>query len=74
MPGKSPLLGQANRLSRIGALLDPAAVEGSDSRKRRAFWQIAQQIKHHLELLASLSFEKLDALRLEAGGRQRKWH
>jgi arsenate reductase len=39
---------------------DPAAVEGSDSEKRRAFWQIAQQIRRRLELLASLPFEKLD--------------
>jgi arsenate reductase (thioredoxin) len=45
---------------------DPAAVEGSDAEKRRGFWQVAQQIKRCLELLASLPFEKLDALRLEA--------
>ena len=55
---------------------DPAAVEGSDAEKRRAFWQVAQQIKRRLELLASLPFEKLDALRLEAatkeiGGREK---
>src|SRR6478672_2856910 len=45
---------------------DPAAVEGSNAEKRRAFWQVAQQIKRRLELLSSLPFEKLDALRLEA--------
>jgi arsenate reductase (thioredoxin) len=45
---------------------DPAAVAGSEAEKRRAFWQVAQQIKRRLELLASLPFEKLDALRLQA--------
>ena len=45
---------------------DPAAVEGSNAEKRRAFWQVAQQIRRRLQLLASLPFEKLDALRLEA--------
>jgi arsenate reductase (thioredoxin) len=49
---------------------DPAAVEGSEGEKRRAFWQVAQQIKRRLELLASLPFEKLDALRLEAATRE----
>ncbi|MGC2579904.1 MAG: arsenate reductase ArsC [Terrimicrobiaceae bacterium] len=49
---------------------DPAAVEGSKAEKRRAFWQVAQQIKRRLELLASLPFEKLDALRLEAATRE----
>ena len=44
---------------------DPAAVEGSNAEKRRAFWQVAQQIRRRLELLASLPFEKLDALRLK---------
>jgi arsenate reductase (thioredoxin) len=49
---------------------DPAALEGSEAEKRRAFWQVAQQIKRRLELLASLPFEKLDALRLEAATRE----
>ena len=49
---------------------DPAAVEGSNAEKRRAFWQVAQQIKRRLELLASLPFEKLDALRLEAATKE----
>jgi arsenate reductase len=49
---------------------DPAAVEGSAAEKRRAFWQVAQQIKRRLELLASLPFEKLDALRLEAATKE----
>lgn len=49
---------------------DPAAVQGSDEDKLRAFWQVAQQIGRRLELLASLPFEKLDALRLEAAARE----
>jgi arsenate reductase (thioredoxin) len=49
---------------------DPAAVEGSEAEKRRAFWQVAQQIKRRLELLASLPFEKLGALRLEAATKE----
>jgi arsenate reductase (thioredoxin) len=49
---------------------DPAAVEGSEADKRRAFWQVAQQIRRRLELLASLPFEKLDVLRLEAATKE----
>jgi arsenate reductase len=49
---------------------DPAAVEGSKAEKRRAFWKVAQQIKRRLDLLASLPFEKLDALRLEAATKE----
>ena len=49
---------------------DPAGVEGSSAEKRRAFWQVAQQIRRRLELLASLPFEKLDALRLEAATKE----
>ncbi|HEY5744019.1 MAG TPA: arsenate reductase ArsC [Terrimicrobiaceae bacterium] len=49
---------------------DPAAVEGFDAEKRRAFWQVAQQIRRRLELLASLPFEKLDVLRLEAATKE----
>ena len=37
---------------------------------RRAFWQVAQQIRRRLKLLASLPFEKLDALRLEAATKE----
>jgi hypothetical protein len=46
--------------------LSHTGVEGSEAENRRAFWQVAQQIGRRLELLASLSFEKLDVLRLEA--------
>jgi len=49
---------------------DPAEYDGSDSEKERAFWQVAQQIHRRLELLASLPFEKLDSLRLEAATKQ----
>jgi len=45
-------------------------VEGSNAEKPRAFWQVAQQIKRRLELLSSLPFEKLDALRLEAATKE----
>ena len=47
---------------------DPAEVEGADAAK--VFWQVAQQIQRRLELFASLPFEKLDALRLEAATRE----
>lgn len=49
---------------------DPAEFEGSDEAKAKAFWQVAQQIQRRLELLASLPFEKLDLLRLEAATRE----
>ena len=49
---------------------DPAAVQGSTEEQRRAFWQVAQQIRHRLELLASLPFDKLDALRLETATKE----
>lgn len=43
---------------------DPAAFEGDNKAAHHVFWQVAQQINRRLELLASLPFEKLDALRL----------
>jgi len=49
---------------------DPAEFEGSEIEKERAFWQVAQQIQRRLELLASLPFEKLDSLRLEAATKE----
>jgi protein-tyrosine-phosphatase len=36
----------------------------------RALWQVAQQTGCRLELLASLPFQKLGALRLEAAARE----
>lgn len=41
---------------------DPAAVEGSDEEKYRAFKDVAFQIKRRLELFTSLPLEKLDRL------------
>jgi len=46
-------------------LPDPAAVEGSDEEKFRAFRQAALQIQRRIELFCSLPFDKLDRLRLE---------
>lgn len=43
---------------------DPAEVESTNAEE--VFWQVAQQIQRRLELFASLPFEKLDELRLEA--------
>ena len=48
---------------------DPAEISGSEEEKLKAFWLVAQQIHRRLELLASLPFEKLDALRLAAATR-----
>lgn len=47
---------------------DPAEVDGGDD--ANVFWQVAQQIQRRLELFASLPFEKLDALRLEAATKE----
>jgi len=43
---------------------DPAAVEGSDEEKYRAFKGVASQINHRLQLFTSLPLEKLDHLEL----------
>jgi arsenate reductase (thioredoxin) len=48
---------------------DPADVEDTEEKKLKAFWIVSQQINRRLELLASLRFDKLDALRLEAATR-----
>src|SRR6185503_3598900 len=45
---------------------DPAAVEGSDEEKYRAFKAIAFQINRRLQLFTSLPLEKLDRLKLAA--------
>jgi arsenate reductase len=45
---------------------DPAAVEGSDAEKYRAFKEVAIQIDRRLQLFTSLPFEKLDPLKLAA--------
>ena len=45
---------------------DPAAVEGSDAEKYRAFRDVAFQINCRLQLFTSLPFDKLDRLKLAA--------
>jgi arsenate reductase len=45
---------------------DPAAVEGSDSEKYRAFKEVALQINRRLQLFTSLPLEKLDRLKIAA--------
>jgi arsenate reductase len=45
---------------------DPAAVDGSDSEKYRAFKEVALQINRRLQLFISLPFDKLDRLKLAA--------
>lgn len=44
---------------------DPAAVTGTEDRKRRAFSETAGMLRRRIELLASLPLEKLDRLSLE---------
>jgi protein-tyrosine-phosphatase len=43
---------------------DPAAVEGSDEQKRRAFLEAFVTLKRRIELFSSLPMEKLDRLAL----------
>src|SRR6185369_3199211 len=45
---------------------DPAAVEGSDEEKYRAFKDVAFQINRRLQLFKSLPLDKLDQLKLAA--------
>lgn len=49
---------------------DPAAVEGSDAEKYRAFKEVAFQINRRLQLFTSLPLEKLDRLKLGAAIRE----
>ena len=49
---------------------DPAAVEGSDSEKYRAFKEVAFQINRRLQLFTSLPLDKLDRLKLAAATRE----
>lgn len=46
-------------------LPDPAAVDGSDEQKRRAFAEAFRHLSHRINLLASLSIDKLDRLSLQ---------
>jgi arsenate reductase (thioredoxin) len=45
---------------------DPAAVEGTDAEKHRAFKDVAFQINRRLQLLTSLPVDKSDRLKLAA--------
>jgi arsenate reductase len=44
---------------------DPAAVEGADEDKRRAFFRAFNQLQHRLTIFASLPMDKLDRLTLQ---------
>jgi protein-tyrosine-phosphatase len=44
---------------------DPAAVEGSDDTKRKAFFQAYNQLLNRISLFASLPFDKLDRIKLQ---------
>lgn len=44
---------------------DPAAVEGPDEMKRKAFADAARTLHHRIALFASLPFAKLDALAMQ---------
>jgi arsenate reductase len=45
---------------------DPAAVEGTDAEKYRAFKDVAFQINHRLQLFTALPLDNLDRLKLAA--------
>ena len=49
---------------------DPAAVEGTDSEKYRAFKEVALQLNRRIQLLTSLPLDKLDQLKLAAAIRE----
>jgi arsenate reductase (thioredoxin) len=44
---------------------DPAAVEGSDEAKRKAFFQAFNQLQNRINLFANLPFDKLDKIKLQ---------
>jgi len=46
-------------------LEDPAAVEGTEEQKRKAFFTAYNQLHHRLSILVSLPIEKLDRLSLQ---------
>ncbi|HEX7335192.1 MAG TPA: arsenate reductase ArsC [Pyrinomonadaceae bacterium] len=45
---------------------DPAAVEGTDAEKYRAFKEVAFQINHRLQRFTSLPLDKLDRVKIAA--------
>jgi arsenate reductase (thioredoxin) len=46
---------------------DPAAVEGTDEQKRRAFVRAFAQLQHRLTIFSGLPLDKLDRLGLQKG-------
>jgi len=46
-------------------LPDPAAVDGSDEQKRRAFAETFRHLSHRINIFASLPLDKLDRLSLQ---------
>ncbi len=48
---------------------DPAAVEGSDEEKRRAFEHTLHEMQRRIQLLVNLPFNKLDKMALEREAR-----
>lgn len=44
---------------------DPAAVEGSDEDKRKAFFQAYSQLQHRASIFVNLPVDKLDRLTLQ---------
>lgn len=49
---------------------DPAAVEGNEAEKYRAFKEVALQINRRVQLFTSLPLDKLDRLKLAAATRE----
>ncbi len=47
-------------------LPDPAAVEGSDSVRHKAFHDAFHRLRQRIELFAELPFDKLDRMSLQA--------
>jgi arsenate reductase (thioredoxin) len=44
---------------------DPAAVEGDDENKRKAFFMAFRQLQNRISLFANLPFDKLDRIKLQ---------
>ena len=44
---------------------DPAAVEGSDDDKRKAFFQTFNQLQNRISMFASLPLDKIDRIKLQ---------
>jgi hypothetical protein len=44
---------------------DPAAIEGSDEDKRKAFFKAYNQLQHRLSIFVNLPVDKLDRLTLQ---------